>query len=193
MVSLPLIHVFVDHIENIDVVALGRISQIDHGHIVTVVFLRNPAIVPRQIALGVGAKKAHSAGTGIFQIGIQKEGGFADAGRTDHHAMNVIAVHQRKDVFPMADAAQYKPLIFRLPVSSAPVTRRKPDLMVHSLYFFRFCEPRRTMLTVPHRFSFDAVQSTGSSSFGYEGEYQQRTPANQYHPIFRLHCYFLRS
>ena len=64
------VHIAVDQSQQIIAVRAGGVSQIDHRHIVAVIFLRNRAVVPGQVALGVQCQEAHAAGAGIFEIGI---------------------------------------------------------------------------------------------------------------------------
>ena len=86
------------------VVAIGtsRVSQIDHGNIIAVA-LCNIAVVAHDIAFGICGQEAHPAGAGILDAGVQPEGGFADAGRTDHKHVDVAGVHHCSGVSCASD------------------------------------------------------------------------------------------
>ncbi len=100
------VHVGVDQLEHIVSVGAGGISKIDDRHMVAVVVAGNGAIVAVQVAFGVGSQKAHAAGAGIFQIGVQKECRLAHTRRTNHEAVDVIGIHQRRDFVLCSCAAE---------------------------------------------------------------------------------------
>jgi hypothetical protein len=107
------IHVAVDKSQQVVPIGPSGIPQIDHGDLVTVVFAGHRAVVPGQVSLGIQSQIAHAAGTGIFQIRIQKEGGFANTACADHQTVDIVAIHQCCNMIFPAKTAQHQALLFR--------------------------------------------------------------------------------
>ena len=90
-----------------------RVTQINYGDMIAVVFLRHRAVVAGKVALGVQRQKAHAAGTGIFQIGVEKIRRLTHAGCADHKTMHIVLVYQCGDAVLAAGAAQHQSLRVR--------------------------------------------------------------------------------
>ena len=65
---------------------------------VAVVVAGNGAVVAVKIAFRVGGQKTHAGGTGILQIRVQEKCRLAHAGCADHKAVDVVGIHQRRDL-----------------------------------------------------------------------------------------------
>lgn len=116
--------------------------------------------------LGVQRQKAHAAGTGVFQIGVQEIGGFAHAGRADHQHMDVIQVHQRR-CFSAALTAQNDALrqrlstgcgLFSLFCGLPPLVRRVWNMVVGAFHLLPGSPAGSAVLTVAHGFVFNTVE-----------------------------------
>ena len=88
------VHIFVDEMQQVVPVRLGRIPQINDCHVVMVILLCDSSIIPIEVAFGIGRQEGHPAGAGIFQIWIQPVGCFSAASCADHHAVNVRVIHK---------------------------------------------------------------------------------------------------
>ena len=88
------IHVVVDERQQIVSVRASGVSQVNDRHLIAVVPGGDSPVVPRKISFGIQSQKAHPAGTGVFQIGVEKEGRLADAGCADHQAVDIVGIHQ---------------------------------------------------------------------------------------------------
>ena len=112
------VHIFVDEMQQVVPVRLGGIPQINDCHVVMIILLRNPSIIPIKVTLGIGRQEGHSAGTGIFQVWIQPESGLAAASRTNHHAVNVRVIHKGNSFSTLVSTAdndalrQFRRLVF---------------------------------------------------------------------------------
>ena len=84
------VHVSVDQGQQVVSIRPGRFPEIHHRNPVSVGISGDGAVVSGQVALGIQSQKAHPAGTGIFQIGVQKIRRLAHAGGANHHHMDVI-------------------------------------------------------------------------------------------------------
>ena len=87
------IHVVVDERQEIVSVRPCWVTQVDDRYLIAIVFGGHSSIVPCEVAFGIQCQKAHPAGTGILQIGIQKVRRFTNARRADHQAVNIVGVH----------------------------------------------------------------------------------------------------
>ena len=88
---LPIfVHIPVDQGQQVVSIRPGRFPEIHHRNPVSVGISGDGAVVSGQVALGIQSQKAHPAGTGIFQIGVQKIRRLAHAGGANHHHMDVI-------------------------------------------------------------------------------------------------------
>ena len=152
------VHIAVDQSQQIIAVRAGGVSQVDHRHIVAVVFLRNRAIVSGQVALGVQCQEAHAAGAGIFQIGIQKERRFSHAAGADHQAVNIVVVHQRCHMVFAACAAKDESLLLGAVVTLPPTADIKGNVGIGVPDFFLRRPTSRPVLTVAHGAGFDSVE-----------------------------------
>ena len=92
------IHVVIHQRQEVEAVRAGRVTQVDDGNPVAVVPGGDGAVIPRQVSFGVQRQKAHAAGAGVFQIGVEEKCRLAHAGGTDHQTVDVVAVHQRPDI-----------------------------------------------------------------------------------------------
>ena len=92
------IHVVIHQRQEVEAVRAGGIPQVDDGNPVAVVPGGDGAVIPRQVSFGVQRQKAHAAGAGVFQIGVEEKRRLAHAGGTDHQTVDVVAVHQRPDI-----------------------------------------------------------------------------------------------
>ena len=110
----------VDERQQIAPVRARRVAKIDHGNVVTVVFFRNRSVISCQVPFGVERQIAHAAGAGKFEIGVQKKGGFANTGRTDHQAMHIVTVDQSVELLAALGAAKDQALHFGQVLSCAP-------------------------------------------------------------------------
>ena len=90
------IHVLIDQGEKIVTIRPHGIPQINHRHLIPIAFRSNVSIVPREVALRIQGQEAHPAGAGVLQIGVQEKGRLTNAAGTNHQAMNIITVDQRR-------------------------------------------------------------------------------------------------
>ncbi|MPM49741.1 hypothetical protein SDC9_96472 [bioreactor metagenome] len=127
---------------------------------VAVMVTGNGAIVAVQVPLGIGCQKTHAAGAGIFQIWVQEKGCFAYARRADHETVDVVGIHQRRDLVFCPCAAENDALLrnsgeaFSLP----PQLRLKGNVLVDAFDFLFGRKARGTMLAVTHCAGLDSVE-----------------------------------
>lgn len=76
----------------------------------SVAVLRNPGVVAEQIALGIRTKKTHPGGQSVFDVGIEKESGFARAAGGGDQSMDIVCIHQRFHPVFRSLAAQHQSL-----------------------------------------------------------------------------------
>ena len=125
---------------------------------IPIALLGDGSIVPSQVTFAVQSQPAHAAGTGIFQVGVEEVGGFADAAGADHQAVDVVAVHQGYGLVLLAFASQHQPLLGRTVLSAAPLLDLEGNVGVGSLDLFGCGPPGRAVLAVTHRSGLDAVE-----------------------------------
>ena len=89
------------------------------------------------------------AGTGVFEIWIEKKRSFADARRADHQAVDIVAVHHGDHLTFLPRAAEDEPLLLRTFFSCAPELCLEGNVLEGPLNFF-LCRPaRRAVHDVP--------------------------------------------
>ncbi len=152
------VHVSVDQCQQIVAIRAGGISQVDDGDIVPIALLGNGTVIPGQVALAVQRQPAHAAGTGIFQIGVQKVCGLADAGSTDHETMDIVAVYQSGKFTLFAFAPQHQSLLCRAVVAAAPLPDPERDMGIDPLDLLCGGPSCGTVLSVAHCPGLDAAQ-----------------------------------
>ena len=152
------VHVSVDQGQQVVAIRAGGVSQVDDRDVIPIALLGNSAIVPSQVAFAVQSQPAHSTGTGIFQVGVEEVGSFADAAGADHQAVDVVAVHQGYGLVLLAFASKHQPLLGRTVLSAAPLLDLEGDVGVGFLDFFGCGPPGGAVLAVTHRSGFDAVE-----------------------------------
>ena len=104
--------------------------------------------------------------TGVFDARIEPEGGLSDARRADHQHMNVARIHNRRDGF-LAGASHHNALWNRFVTDSrcltflrlsAPLLRRKGDVLIDT-HDFLACRPSsRAVLAVADGLALDVVE-----------------------------------
>ncbi|GFI31660.1 hypothetical protein IMSAGC013_03058 [Lachnospiraceae bacterium] len=167
----PQIHVFVHHPQDIVSIGPGRIPQIQDGYLVAIVFFCNPCIVSEQVSLGIRTEKAHTAGAGIFDTGIEKVRRFADTGSADHQKMDVAGINQGRDASMGKLSAHHDSLSLRQVLSLSPQLWFVWDMGV-GLFNLHICgKTGGPILPVPHGFGFDPVQVVVA---GQEGDQPQQ-------------------
>jgi len=114
------VHVAVDERQKIAPVRAPRVAKSDHGNVVAIVLFRNRTVISCQIPLRIKRQIAHAAGTGKFEIWVQKEGGFADTRCTNHEAMHIVTVDQRIELLAALCATENQSLHLRQILSCAP-------------------------------------------------------------------------
>ena len=166
-----LIHVGVDERQQVVAIRARGIAEVDHGDVVAVVRLCHRAIVAREVALGVEREEAHAAGAGVLQVRVEEERRLADAGRADHKDVDVVAVHQRRDVpaflphvAPALEntltlaaedhALRFGTRLYILPPEPG-AERDAPEAPVDLVHG---CPARRAVLPVAHGAGLDAVE-----------------------------------
>ena len=174
------IHVAVYQGQKVISVRPGRLPEVNNRYPVAVNITGYGAVVPCQVALGVQRQKAHAAGTGVFQIGVQEIGGFAHAGRTDHQHMDIIRIHQRR-CFSAALTAQDNALwqrlstgcgLFSLFCGLPPLVRCVWNMVVGLLYLLPGSPASSAVLTVAHGFVFDTVEIMLLGSIGHKKQHR---------------------
>ena len=152
------VHVSVDQRQQIITIRAGGVSQVDNGNIVPIALLGNGSVIAGEVAFAVQRQPAHAAGTGIFQVGIQKESGLANTGRTDHETMDIVAVHQSGEFPLFSFAPQHQPLLCGAVVAAAPLLDLEGDVGIGPLDLLCGGPPCGTMLSVAHCPGLDAAQ-----------------------------------
>ena len=71
-----------------------RVTKVNDGNVVAVVFGCDGSVVSHDIALGVGGHEGHSGGTGIFNVRVKPKCSFTYTCRTDHHTVNIACVYE---------------------------------------------------------------------------------------------------
>ena len=153
-----LIHVGVCQSQKVEPVRAGRITQVDDGYLIAIVFFRDGSIVPSQIALGVQSQKAHPAGAGVFQIGIEEKGRLAHARRADHQTVDVVAGHQGGDIALLPLRAEHQPLYCGKIFSLTPLGGVERYAVEGLSDLLGRGPAGGAMLTIAHGFGLDAVQ-----------------------------------
>ena len=167
--------------QEIVAVGAGRIAQINDRNVVAVAF-GDVAVVTHNIAFGVGREERHSRSAGVFDTGIQPEGGLSDARRTNHQRMDISCIHHSGSMMLAACASHHDSLRqsflrlffflfekaafyhsghsrrFALGRLLAPLLRCKRNVIVDFLYFRFGRPPRRSVLTVADRLGFNVVE-----------------------------------
>ena len=178
-ISPVVIHIAVYQGQKVISVRPGRLPEVNNRYPIAINVTGDSAVVPRQVALGVQRQKAHAAGTGVFQIGVQEIGGFAHAGRADHQHMDVIRVHQRR-CFSAALTAQNNALRQRLSIGSGlfslfcglpPLVRRVWNMVVGAFHLLPGSPAGSAVLTVAHGFVFDTVEIMLLGSIGHKKQH----------------------
>ena len=88
------VHILVYKVEEVVAVRSHRVTQVNDGNVVAIVFGCDGSVVSHDIALSVGRHEGHSGGTGILDVWVQPKCSFTDTCRTDHHAVNVARVYK---------------------------------------------------------------------------------------------------
>ena len=122
------VYVAIDEGQQIVTVGTGGVPQVDNRNLVTIIFPGYGPVVSGQISLGIKSEKTHSAGTGKFEIGVQKEGRLAHTAGPDHETIDVIAVHQGGDLLPPANTVQDQPLLCREIFALPPLLNLERDM-----------------------------------------------------------------
>ena len=143
--------------EHVVAIASGRISEVNHRSVVTVILLCNPCIVPVQIAFGIRSQKAHAAGTGVFNVRIQEMRCLAHACRAYHQAVHISGIHKGIELSCPLDAAKHQSLHFRQVLPLSPFFRFIGNLHIGFSDFFFCGKPGCPVLTVPYGPAFDSV------------------------------------
>ena len=108
-----LIHVVVDEGHEIIAIRARGVTQIHHRNMIAIIPRCHRAVVAGEVTLGIQCQEAHTAGAGIFQVGVQEIGSLAHAGCADHKTMHIVLIHQCGDAMLAAGAAQHQSLRFR--------------------------------------------------------------------------------
>ena len=149
-----------EELEQIVAVRSHRIAQVNHRDMISVIFGRYGSVVSQDVSLGIGRQKGHPRSTGIFNVRVEPEGGLADAGRADHHTVNVAGIDKSDRVLTYGFTTDHDPLLLWSAVlvlsPSARFIRNAPVGFFDLLFVCPFC---RTVLTVPNGFVPDTVQS----------------------------------
>ncbi|KAF5029600.1 hypothetical protein DSECCO2_646880 [anaerobic digester metagenome] len=154
------VHVGIDQLEHIVAVGTGGISKVNDRHMVAVVVTGNGAIVAVEVPLGISGQKTHAAGAGIFQIRVQEKGRLAHTRRANHEAVDVIGVHQRRDLIFRSCTAEDDALLrnsgeaFSLP----PQLRLEGNVLINAFDFLLGGKARRAMLAIAHRAGLDSIE-----------------------------------
>ena len=114
------IHIFVYHSKDIVSVRPGRVSQIQNGDIVAIIFSRNIGIVSVQISLCIGTDKAHPAGTGIFNIRVKKICCLTHTCCSNHECMDIVCINQCSHSSSFEDSPYNQSLCLRQSPSLPP-------------------------------------------------------------------------
>ena len=141
------------------------------------VALCDAAVVAHDVAFGVRGEKAHPAGTGILNTGVQPKGGFAYACRADHQHVNVAGVHHRRGVAfaPDDDALRKSLAVFAGRSLSVfglltPLLWGERDVLIHPS-LLAFGHPAGgSVLTVTDRLGFDVVEAVNIRQQGDPAE-----------------------
>ena len=172
------VHIPVDQRQQIVSVRAGGISQVDHGYIlIPIEVLGNGAVIAGEVALAVQRQPAHAAGAGVLQIGIEKIGGLADAGSTDHQAVDVIAVHEGGEFAFLSLAPQHQPLLRGQVLAAAPFLHLEGDMGIGLPDLFGCGPSRGAVLAVADRFGFDPAQGVVVGQGGQTADDQKHQPA----------------
>ena len=152
------IHVAIDESQQVVPIGSCGIPQVDHGDLVAIVFAGHGAVVPGQVSLGIQCQIAHAAGAGIFQIWIQKEGGFANTACADHQAVDIVAIHQCCNMIFPAKTAQHQALLSRQMFSLPPEFWLEGYMAICFLNLPLRRPAGGAVLPVTHSFALDIVQ-----------------------------------
>ena len=163
------VHVLVDKVQDIVLVRSCRIAQINHRHIVSIVFLCNLTVISRNIALRVGIQKRHPGSEGKFDIRVQKIRRLADTGSADHKRMHIALVNQSDRVF-LAPTPHDRTLHFRQVLSSAPFLRLKWQKGKSVFHFFLRSPSSRSVLPIAHSFALDRTQAASVKQMHHNHE-----------------------
>ena len=175
------VHVAVDEGQQIVPVRVTGVAQVDDRYVVTVILPGNGAVVPGQVALGVQSQKAHAAGTGVFQVGVEEKSGLAHAGSANHETVDVIGIHQGRKPFSLAPAAQHKALLPGEILALPPLAYLKGNPMVGGADL-RFRGPAgRAVLAVAHGLALDAAELEVALCRGEQHQhYDQRSQTQKW-------------
>lgn len=153
------VHISVDKGEQVGTVRVGGVPQVNDRHPEAIVFPGNCPVVSGQIPFGIQRQETHSAGTGVFEVGIKEEGGFAYAAGANHKTVNVVIVHQRGGFAFALYTAQHKALLLGAVVAFPPVLDQKGDVGVGGLDFLGSGPPSCAVMSIPHGLGLDAIES----------------------------------
>ena len=67
------IHVAVYQGQKVISVRPGGLPEVNNRYPIAINVIGDSAVVPRQIAFGIQRQKAHAAGAGVFQIGVEEK------------------------------------------------------------------------------------------------------------------------
>jgi len=157
-VGAILVHVLVDQMEKVVAVRASGVSQVNDSDIVAVVVTGDGAVVAEQIALGVCAEEAHAGGTGILQVGVKEESSLSDARRTNHEGVDIVRIHQRRDLVLLPDTAEDDALLLRQLIVLAPRLGAERNAFIGTLDLFLRGEPGCAVLPVAHGAAFDPIE-----------------------------------
>ena len=155
------------------------VTQVDDRHVVAVILVGDGAVVSGQIPLGIQSQKAHAAGAGVFQVGIEEEGGLTHAGSADHETVNVIGVHQSREPLPLAPAAQHKALLPGEVLALPPLVHLKGNPMVGGANLRFRCPAGRPVLAVAYGLALDAAELKVALRRGKKHQHQHQRPQPQ--------------
>ena len=150
---------------------------------VTIDILGDGAIVPGKVSLCIQCQKAHTTGTGIFQIRVQEIGSLTYTGCAYHQAVDIVGIHQCCGS-SFSCAPQHDPLGQRLSVGSrlfsllcfsAPLHRCKRHMAVALFDFSRCCPPGSTVLSVANSGVLDPIETVAFGGKGNQGKQTQYT------------------
>ena len=165
--------------QHIETVALRRVTQIQHGNIIAIVFFSDWRIAPHQVALRIACYETHAGSTAVFHIGIQEFCGFANARRADHQRMDVTLVHDCRnfirfpslpDLAPNDDSLrQIRRVLF------PPFFRFECNTPEGFADFLRRGKAGGAMLPIAYRFAFNIQR------FPAQNKYHDKERAEQQH------------